>query len=401
MSENKKVVLAYSGGLDTSVAIKWLHEQGFEVIALMIDVGQGGDLKPLEEKALRIGASQAYLLEAKEEFVTDFIWPALQANARYQGKYLLATALSRPLIGKALAQKALELGADYVAHGSTGKGNDQVRIELAVAAFGPKLRILAPVRDWDMSRTQEIEYAKNHGVPVEATKASPYSIDENIWGRSIECGILEDPRVEPPADAYFWTKAPEEAKEKHDYINIIFKKGVPVAIDDKKLGLAEIIRDLSKIAGEHGIGRIDMVEDRLVGIKSREIYEQPAAEVLLKAHAELESLVLEKDLLKFKSSIEQKYSELIYNGKWFSPLRESLDAFIKKTQEKVTGTVRLKLYKGNAIAVGRFSENSLYDKALATYEQESTFDEKKAQGFIEIYGMSLKTWSKSKTKEKK
>ena len=399
MVQNKKVVLAYSGGLDTSVAIKWLSEQGFEVIALMADVGQGGDLKAVYEKALRTGAVEAHIVEAKEEFATDYIFAALKANAKYQGKYALATALTRPLIGKALAEKAKESGASYVAHGSTGKGNDQVRIELAAAAFGPELKILAPVRDWDMSRSQEIDYAKQHGIEVEVTKKSPYSIDQNIWGRSIECGMLEDPWVEPPADAYAWTKAPEEAKEKHDYLNIVFKAGVPVALDERELAPAELIEELNHFAGEHGVGRIDMVEDRLVGIKSREIYEQPAATVLLNAHAELESLVLEKELLRFKQLVDNEYGKLIYNGQWFSPLKESLDAFIGKTQAKVEGTVRMKFFKGNAFVVGRYSPYSLYDEALATYEEESAFDEKAAKGFIDIYGLGLKTWSRQQEKK--
>lgn len=396
MAPNKKVVLAYSGGLDTSVAIEWLKEHGYDVIALMVDVGQGEDLKPIQEKAIDIGAKEAFILEAKEQFVTDYIWPSLKANAKYQGKYSLATALSRPLIGRALAEKAIEIGADYVAHGSTGKGNDQVRIELAAAAFGPDLKVLAPVRDWNMSRSQEIKYAQERGIKVEATSRCPYSIDQNIWGRSVECGVLEDPWVEPPADAYAWTKAPEEAKGKHDYLNIVFKNGVPVALDENELPPAELIRQLNSFAGEHGVGRIDMVEDRLVGIKSREIYEQPAAEVLLGAHAELESLVLEKELLQFKKLVAQQYSQLIYDGQWYSPLKESLDAFINQTQNRVTGTVRMKFFKGNAWVVGRYSDYSLYDQALATYEAQSVFDEKAAGGFIDIYGLGLKTWSKSK-----
>ncbi|HDZ86431.1 MAG TPA: argininosuccinate synthase [Actinobacteria bacterium] len=398
MAENKKVVLAYSGGLDTSVAIKWLNEKGYEVIALMVDVGQGGDIKEAGEKALSTGATEAFIVEAKEEFITDFVWPALKANAMYQDQYSLATALSRPLIGKALAQKAIASGAGYVAHGSTGKGNDQVRIEVAAAAFGPQLKMLAPVRDWDMSRSEELEYAKKHGIKVEATKKSPYSIDQNLWGRSVECGVLEDPWVEPPADAYAWTKSPEDAKEKHDYINIVFQNGVPIAIDEKKMSAVDIVAELNKKAGEHGVGRVDMVEDRLVGIKSREIYEQPAAEVLLCAHKALEDLVLEKDVHQFKKKIDIEYTQLVYDGKWYSPLKESLDAFINKTQACVSGTVRVKLYKGNAIVVGRYSPYSLYDEALATYESGSSFDEKAAQGFIEVFGLGLKTWSKKKNK---
>ena len=396
MVKNKKVILAYSGGLDTSVAIKWLIEKGYEVVALMVDVGQGDNLKEAGDKALSTGATEVFLIEAKEEFITEFVWPALKANSKYQDEYCLATALSRPLIGKALAQKALDIEAGYVAHGSTGKGNDQVRIELAAAAFGPELKMLAPVRDWDMSRTQELEYAKKHGIKVEATKKSPYSIDQNLWGRSVECGVLEDPWVEPPADAYAWTKAPEEAKQKHDYINIVFQNGVPIALDEKQLAQIDIVKELNKKAGEHGVGRIDMVEDRLVGIKSREIYEQPAAEVLLCAHKALEELVLEKDVLQFKKKIDCEYSQLVYNGKWYSPLKESLDSFINKTQTRVCGTVRLKMYKGNAWVVGRYSPYSLYDEALATYESGSSFDEKAAEGFIDIYGTGLKTWSKNK-----
>ncbi|TET52659.1 MAG: argininosuccinate synthase [Actinobacteria bacterium] len=400
MAKNKKVVLAYSGGLDTSVVIKWLTEKGYEVYALMVDVGQGGDLKEAGNKALKIGAKEVYLVDAKKEFISDFVWPALKANTKYQGKYALATALSRPLIGKLLASKATEIGASYIAHGSTGKGNDQVRIELAATAHAPDVEILAPVRDWDMSRTQELDYAKKHGIEVEASKKKPYSIDQNLWGRSIECGVLEDPWVEPPADAFSWTKAPEVAKEKHDYLNIVFKGGVPTALDEKKLAPVDLVKELNSFAGKHGVGRIDMVEDRLVGIKSREIYEQPAASVLLTAHSELESLVLEKQLLNFKQMVDAEYSRLIYNGQWYSPLKDGLSAFIENTQNLVHGTIRMKFYKGNAWVVGRFSDNSLYDKDLATYGGDSNFDESAAKGFIDIYGMGLKTWSKKKGKMK-
>ncbi|RJQ32995.1 MAG: argininosuccinate synthase [Actinobacteria bacterium] len=390
-----KAVLAYSGGLDTSIAINWLQENyNVDVIALLVDVGQPGNLKKAAEKALKAGAVESLIVEAKKDFAENYVASSLIANAVYEGKYPLATALSRPLIGKALAEKAKQSKAKYIAHGCTGKGNDQVRIELAAAAIAPDIKIIAPVRKHKMTRSQAIDYAKEKGIEVEAKKKSPYSIDENLWGRSAECGILEDPWVEPPKAAYAWTVDPQDAPDKHLYINIGFKSGVPISIDEHKLSFDKLIANLNEIGGRFGIGRIDQVENRLVGIKSREIYEAPAATILIAAHRELEALVLEREMLHFKQSLEHKYAQLIYNGQWFSPLKEAMDAFFVQSQCNVEGEVRLKLYKGNATVVGRSSKYSLYDLGLATYEEGDTFDQAKAEGFIELFGMSFKTWAR-------
>lgn len=395
----KKVVLAYSGGLDTSVAIKWLQEKGYEVIALAVDVGQPDDLRAVGEKALKIGAIESLVIDAKEEFAKDFVIPALKANAIYENKYPLATALARPLIAKYLVQKAKEAGAKSIAHGCTAKGNDQVRFELAIKALGPDLEVIAPARQWKMTREESIEYAKKNDIEVEAKKESPYSVDENIWGRSAECGLLEDPWVEAPENAFSWTKDPEKAKDKHLYVNITFEKGVPTSVDGKTRGLVKVIEKLNELGGEFGIGRIDMVEDRVVGIKSREIYEAPAAKILINAHRELESITLEKNLLQYKQKIEQDYANLIYNGMWYSPLKESIDSFIENTQESVTGEIRLKLYKGNATVVGRHSDYSLYDLSQATYEKGDKFKHEAAEGFIELYGLTLANWANVKGKK--
>jgi len=384
----KKIVLAYSGGLDTSVAIRWLKEKGYDVVACLVDVGQKGDFKKAETKAKKIGASKVYIVDAKKEFVKDFVFPALKANAVYESKYFLATALSRPLIAKVLAEVAKKEKAKYVGHGCTGKGNDQVRIEVSLAALTSGLSVVAPVRVWDFSSRQaQIRYAKMHNIPVEATKKSPYSLDENLWGVSIECGILENPAIEPPKDAYQITKEPSKAPGRPLYVTVGFDKGEPTTINGKNYSSVELILKLSKIGGEYGIGRSDMIENRLVGIKSREIYEAPAATILHKAHKEVEALVLDRELAHFKAMVELKYSELIYNGLWYSPLKESLDKFIESTQKKVSGVVKLKLYKGDCSVVGRKSKFSLYDEKLATYSEKDSFDHKAAEGFIKIWGL--------------
>ncbi|MFH1868954.1 MAG: argininosuccinate synthase [Candidatus Omnitrophota bacterium] len=384
----KKIVLAYSGGLDTSVAIRWLQERGYSVVACLLDVGQQADLSKAKTKAIGIGASKVYIVDAKIEFAEDFIMPALKANAVYESNYFLATALSRPLIAKKLADIAKKEKADHVAHGCTGKGNDQVRIEVSLAVVAPHLKVIAPLRVWDFaSREAEMRYAKMHNIPVEATKKSPYSLDRNLWGVSIECGILENPAVEPPADAYQITKDPCKVANKPLYVNIGFQKGVPKTINGKIYKLVELIKKLNKIGSDYGVGRSDMIENRLVGIKSREIYEAPAALMLITAHKELEALVLDRELLHFKQLVSLKYSELIYYGLWFSPLKESLDKFIDNTQKKVTGSVRLKLYKGSCVVAGRKSKFSLYKEELATYSEKDTFDHKSAEGFIKIWGL--------------
>lgn len=390
----KKTVLAYSGGLDTSVAIKWLQEKyGVSVIAMAADVGEGKDLDFIQKKALKVGAEKAYIIDAKEEFVKNYIFPALKANALYEGIYPVSAGLSRPLISKLLVEIAEKEGADSVAHGCTGKGNDQVRFDVSVTALNPELKIIAPVREWPMSREEEIEYAKQNDIPVPVGKENPFSIDQNLWGRSIECGVLEDPWAEPPEEAYEWTVSIKNAPEQPEYIEIDFEKGVPVKLNNKEMNGVDLISKLNKIAGQHGVGRIDHVENRLIGIKSREIYECPAASVLIKAHQSLEYLTLPKETLHFKHMIDVKYGELIYNGLWFSQLKEALDAFINATQEHVTGKVKVKLHKGNCIVVGRTSPKSLYDVKLATYDEDDQFDHKASEGFIKIWGLPTKVYS--------
>lgn len=384
----KKVVLAYSGGLDTSCAIKWLNDRGYDVVAYIGDVGQGDDFAEIEKRALKTGASRVYVGDLKKEFIDDFILPTLKANASYEGKYLLATALTRPLIAKHLVEVAHREKATAIAHGCTGKGNDQVRFEVTAHILDPKLEIVAPVREWEFrSREEEIDYAKKHNIPLSVTKKKVYSIDRNLWGISIECGILEDPYAEPPKDAYQLSVAPEDAPNKPSYIEIDFSKGVPVKLDGKKMDMAELIAALNAVAGRNGVGRVDMVENRLVGIKSREIYEFPAATCLYAAHKDLECLVLDRELLHFKQSLEYKYAELVYYGLWYSQLKRSLDAFIAETQKSVTGTVRLKLYKGQCVVVGRKSPESLYREELATYTEKDKFDQKLAEGFIRLWGL--------------
>ncbi|HHW04174.1 MAG TPA: argininosuccinate synthase [Thermoanaerobacterales bacterium] len=389
----KKIVLAYSGGLDTSVAIKWLKEKyDSEVIALCVDVGEGKDLEFVKAKAEKIGAIKSYMVDAQEEFLKDYAFPALKANALYEGVYPLSSGLSRPLICKLLVDVAKKEGAFAVAHGCTGKGNDQVRFDVSVTALAPELEIIAPVREWPMSREEEIDYAAKNDIPIPIGKDNPFSIDQNLWGRSIECGVLEDPWVEPPEEAFEWTVSPEKAPNTPTYIEITFEKGIPIALDGKQMPPVELVKTLNKIAGQNGFGRIDHVENRLVGIKSRENYECPASLLLIKAHQDLEHLTLTKDVLHFKYCIEQKYAELIYDGLWFSPLKDALDAFIDKTQEVVNGTVRVKLFKGNAKVVGRKSPNSLYDLNLATYAEDvkDMFDHNSAKGFITLWGLPTK-----------
>lgn len=390
---NQKVVLAYSGGLDTSVAVQWLKEKGYEVIACCLDVGEGKDLDFVQSKALKVGASKSYVIDAKQEFADEFALLALQSHALYEGKYPLVSALSRPLIAKKLVEIAEQENATAVAHGCTGKGNDQVRFEVSIAALNPSLEVLAPVREWKWSREEEIEYAKEKGIPIPINLDSPYSIDQNLWGRSNECGVLEDPWAAPPEDAYDLTVSIEEAPDTADTVEITFDKGVPVALDSVPYPLHELIAKLNVLGGKHGVGRIDHVENRLIGIKSREVYECPAAITLLKAHKELEDLTLVKELAHYKPVIEKKMTELIYEGLWFSPLNKALKAFLDESQQFVNGTVRVKLFKGHAIVEGRMSPNSLYDENLATYTKADQFDHDAAVGFIKLWGLPTKVSS--------
>jgi len=383
----KKIVLAYSGGLDTSVMIKWLKENyEAEVIALVVDLGQGEDFEKLGSKAISSGASKIYIEDGKEEFVTQYIFPALAANAVYEGKYLLATALSRPLIATKLVEVAKKENASTVAHGCTGKGNDQVRFEVTVSILTPELEILAPARIWEFrSRQEEIDYAQKHNIPVQVTEESPYSIDKNLWGVSIECGPLEDPWIEPPEDAYQITAS--QCPAEPTYLEIELEKGIPVKLNGSEYPSVELIQKLNEIGGAYGVGRIDVVENRLIGLKSREVYEAPAATILLEAHKALESLVLDRETAHFKEIISLKYAELIYYGLWYSPLKVALDGFIEKTQTKVSGKVRVKLLSGKAVVVGRESKYSQYSYELATYSKEDTFNHQAAEGFIHIFGL--------------
>ncbi|WP_027410165.1 argininosuccinate synthase [Anoxybacteroides tepidamans] len=390
---NPKIVLAYSGGLDTSVAIKWLQERGYDVVACCLDVGEGKDLDFIKEKALTVGAIKSYVIDAKEEFADEYALVALQAHTLYEGKYPLVSALSRPLIAKKLVEIAELEGAVAVAHGCTGKGNDQVRFEVSIKALNPNLEVVAPVREWSWSREEEIEYAKKHNIPIPVDLDSPFSIDQNLWGRSNECGILEDPWAAPPEEAYELTAALENTPDVPDIIEIGFEQGVPTTLNGQKYSLAQLILELNALAGKHGVGRIDHVENRLVGIKSREVYECPGAITLIKAHKELEDLTLVKEVAHFKPLIEQKLAEIIYNGLWFSPLKDALVAFLKETQKNVTGVVRVKLFKGHAIIEGRKSEFSLYDEKLATYTAEDEFDHQAAVGFISLFGLPTKVYS--------
>ncbi|WP_010053108.1 argininosuccinate synthase [Carnobacterium maltaromaticum] len=383
----EKIVLAYSGGLDTSVAIKWLLEEGYDVIACCLDVGERKNLDFIKEKALTMGASASYTIDAKEEFANDFALIALQAHAYYEGKYPLISALSRPLIAKKLVEVAEKEGATAIAHGCTGKGNDQVRFEVAIHSLAPSMKVIAPVREWKWSREEEIAYAQKHEIPVPIDLDNPFSIDQNLWGRSNECGILENPWIAPPEVAYELTNSLETTPDTPDTIEIEFLAGVPVALNGVSLSLSELIIHLNTLAGKHGVGRIDHIENRLVGIKSREVYEAPGAVTLITAHKELEDLTFVRDIAHFKPLIEQKITEMIYNGLWFNPLTEALVAFLKTTQQYVNGTVRVKLFKGHAIVEGRKSPNSLYDEELATYTSADTFDQEAAVGFIKLWGL--------------
>ncbi len=395
MGRANKVVLAYSGGVDTSVCIPYLmQEWGVkEVITLAADLGQGDELEPIRLKALASGATVSLVQDVTAEFVKDYAFPAIQANALYENRYPLATALARPLIAKILVDAAAEYGADAVAHGCTGKGNDQVRFDVAIASLNPNLKVLAPAREWGMSREQTIAYGEKFGIPSPVKKSSPYSIDRNILGRSVEAGVLEDAWSEPPEEVYDFTKAIADTPNEPTYTEITFEQGIPVAVDGKSLSPVEMITELNAIAGGNGVGRIDMVENRLVGIKSREIYESPAMVVLIQAHRDLESLTLTSDLAQYKRGIEDTYAKMIYNGLWYSPLKSALDAFIKDSQTQVSGTIRVKFHKGNAIIVGRKSVNSLYNEELATYTDADQFDHKAAEGFIYIWGLPTRVWS--------
>ena len=393
MTGSKTVVLAYSGGLDTSVAIRWLAEQGWSVVAVAVDVGQPGDLQEAIDRAEAIGAVEARLVDARRRFVDGFVAPALKMNALYQRRYPLVSALSRPLISEVLIEVAKETGATAVAHGCTGKGNDQVRFEVSLAALAPSIEVLAPVRDWGMTRADAIDFAQERSLPINTTKSSPYSVDENLWGRSIECGVLEDPWAGPPEEIFEHTKSPSDAPSEPREIEIGFSRGVPRSVDGEILDPLNAIEVVGKAAGAFGFGRVDMIEDRLVGIKSREIYEAPAALTLIAAHTDLETLTLERRVAREKRALEDRWADLVYEGQWFSPLREALDAFADVTQESVTGDVRLRLGAGSCIAVGRRSDASLYDHSLATYDEGDSFDQADAAGFVRLWGLPTKRWS--------
>lgn len=398
MVKREKVVLAYSGGLDTSVAIKWLAEKyKLDVIALCVNIGGVTDVEGIRKKAEKLGAIKSLAIDARETFINEYVFRAIKANALYEGQYPLATALGRPLIAKLLVEVARQEGATAVAHGSTGKGNDQVRFDVSVLALGPDLKIIAPAREWGMTREETIEYAHRHKIPVPVNIKKPYSIDENPWGRSIECGVLEDPWNEPPEDIYAWTKSPDKAPDKAEYIDIEFANGIPVGLNGREMDGLELIEKLNAMAGENGIGRIDHIESRLVGIKSRENYEAPAATVIIKAHLALESMTLSKYQMRFKERVATEYADLIYNGLWFSLHRENLDAYINSTQKYVTGTIRVKMHKGNCIIVGRKSPYSLYSYKLATYDKGDIFDQRDSASFIRIWGLPLKIQAETQT----
>lgn len=384
-----KVILAYSGGLDTSCAVKWIKDRyGAEVVCFSAFIGEVKDKSMLQKRAKSAGASKVYVQDLKQEFARDFLIPALWAHARYEGQYPMATSLGRPLIAKHLVRVAHLEKATHVAHGCTGKGNDQVRIEVGVRTLDPKLKIIAPLREWEFdSREEEIAYAKENNIKISVTKKSPYSIDKNIWGSAIEAGMLEDPCVEPPEDAYILTQSPLKAPRKPAYVEIGFQSGIPVSINGKKMNLVDLIEKLNAIGGKYGIGRIDQIENRLVGIKSREIYEAPGATMLLTAHQELESFVLDREFSHYKRVLSEKYSEMIYFGQWFTPLREALDAFFAVPQKRVTGSIKLKLLPGQVLISGRKSPYSIYSEKLATYSKESTFDRSAAEGFMKIWGL--------------
>jgi len=394
MAESKgKLVLAYSGGLDTSVGIRWLKDQGWDVIALTIDLGEKKDLDAIQARALQIGASAAYVVDGRVPFLKHFVWPSLQTGAVYEKEYPLATALGRPLIAAQMVQIARQENAQGIAHGCTGKGNDQVRFDVSTAALAPDLKVVAPVREWGMNRDDEIEYARRHGIPVPASLESPYSTDENLWGRSIEAGILEDPWEEPPPEVFEWTRDPRECPAEPTYIEVAFKEGLPIGLDGHGMDALELVTTLNRVGGENGVGRIDHLENRLIGIKSREIYEAPAAVLLLQAHQALEDITLPKDVARFKDIVAQQWGQMVYDGLWFSPLRDALYAFVAETQRHVTGDVRLKLYRGSSHVVGRKAPEALYQLELATYGKGDTFDQSAAAGFIKLWGQGVRTAS--------
>ncbi|MBS7531351.1 argininosuccinate synthase [Hazenella sp. IB182353] len=390
----EKVLLAYSGGLDTSVAIKWLQEKyHYEVVAVAVDVGEGKDLSQVKAKALQVGAIKSIVVDAKYRFAHEFLVPALKANALYEGKYPLQSALSRPLISEILMDIAKAEGIKTIAHGCTGKGNDQVRFELAIKAIDPTMKVIAPVRDWGMSRDEEILYAQQKKIPIPIDLENPYSIDQNLWGRSCECGVLEDPWQSPPEDSFAWTQPLDQTPDEAVEIEIAFQKGIPTHLNKQEMPLVDMISRLNELAGQHGVGRIDHVENRLVGIKSREVYEAPGALTLIQAHRELEFLTQAREVAQFKPLVEQKWADLIYDGLWHSPLKKAFDQFIDETQKYVTGKVRLKLWKGHCTVTGRMSPYSLYHEALATYSTHDQFDHQAAAGFIELWGLSTKIYA--------
>ncbi|MDY7020932.1 MAG: argininosuccinate synthase [Cyanobacteriota bacterium] len=395
MGRATKAILAYSGGVDTSVCIPYLKQEfGVEgVITLAADLGQGDELEPIKQKALDSGAEESLVIDVRERFIKEFAFPAIQANAFYENRYPLSTALARPLIAQILVEAAEKYGADAIAHGCTGKGNDQVRFDVSIGALNPTLKILAPAREWGMSREETIAYGEKFGIEFPVKKSSPYSLDRNLLGMAIEAGPLEDPWTEPPKDVFRLTKAIEDTPNEPEYVEIGFEKGIPVSLNGEQLDGVALVTKLNEMSGNHGVGRIDMIENRLVGIKSREIYECPAMTVLILAHRDLESLTLTADVTRYKRGIEETYSQLVYNGLWFSPLKNALDAFVQQTQDRVTGVVRVKLFKGNAIIVGRKSDNSIYSLDLATYGSEDAFDHKAAEGFIYIWGLPTRVWS--------
>lgn len=398
----EKCVLAYSGGLDTSVCIKWLQdEKNLDVIAVVGEVGQEHEgLEQVKERALATGAIDCIIADMREDFAADYLSKALYANAHFENKYPLVSALSRPLISKYLVDTAHKYGAKYVAHGCTGKGNDQVRFETSIQALDPTLEIIAPVREWDIhTRQEEMDWAEAHGVTVPTTKSKPYSIDDNLWGRAIECGVLEDPMNRPPLDIYTMTTDPEKAPDEATEIEIEFKAGLPVAIDGEEMSYLDIIAKMNEIAGANGFGRIDMIENRMIGVKSRECYEAPGALALIEAHRGLEDMCLEREVLRYKLHIEHDWATLVYNGQWFSPLKHAMDAFLQTTQQCVTGLVRLKFYKGTCTVTGRKSDFSLYDYGLATYDAADTFNHQSAKGFIDLYGLSTRVWAKNRREQ--
>ncbi|MBF6176877.1 argininosuccinate synthase [Nocardia otitidiscaviarum] len=388
----KRVVLAYSGGLDTSVAISWIgKETGAEVIAVAIDLGQGGeDMNDVRQRALDCGAVESIVVDARDEFATEYCLPTVQANALYMGRYPLVSAISRPLIVKHLVEAAEYHGADTVSHGCTGKGNDQVRFEVGIGALAPDLKVIAPVRDYAWTREKAIEFAGENNLPINVSKKSPFSIDQNLWGRAVETGFLEDLWNAPTKDVYDYTVDPTVNFEAPDELIVTFDKGVPVAIDGRPVTMLEAITELNKRAGRQGVGRLDMVEDRLVGIKSREIYEAPGAIALITAHQEMEAVTIERELGRYKRQVEQRWGELVYDGLWYSPLKRALDAFVAETQQHVSGDVRMVLHGGNVVVNGRRSDESLYDFNLATYDEGDTFDQSLAKGFVQIHGLSSK-----------